>query len=251
MLIPGLVSVTFRKLPPPEIIELVRQANLRAIEWGGDVHVPPGNLTRAADVRRRTEDAGLTVSAYGSYYRVGQTDPFGPILETAVVLGAPAIRVWAGHVGSAQADAAYRAAIVRDSLRIADLAAEREISISYEFHGGTLTDTNESARELLREVAHANVHTFWQPPNGQPPEVCLEGLQWVLPRLSCVHVFHWWPTPAERRPLAEGEHRWSRYLPVVRSTGRDHVVALEFVRDDSPEQFLADARTLLDWLARS
>ena len=40
MLIPGLVSVTFRKLSRTEIAGLMVNAGLSAIEWGGDVHVP-------------------------------------------------------------------------------------------------------------------------------------------------------------------------------------------------------------------
>src|SRR5207249_324086 len=111
-----------RKLSPAEIISLTQRAGLRSIEWGGDIHVPAGNLACAADVRRQTEDAGLSVSAYGSYYRVGQTEPFEPVLESAVALGAPTIRVWAGNIASSQADPQYRALVIRESRRIATLA---------------------------------------------------------------------------------------------------------------------------------
>ena len=37
MLIPGLVSITFRPLSPREIVDLVAEAGLKAIEWGGVV----------------------------------------------------------------------------------------------------------------------------------------------------------------------------------------------------------------------
>ena len=43
----GLVSVTFRKLEPAEIVDLVKQAGLQGIEWGGDIHVPHGDIQRA------------------------------------------------------------------------------------------------------------------------------------------------------------------------------------------------------------
>ena len=252
MLTPGLISVTFRKRSPAEIIALVSQANLRAIEWGGDVHVPHGDLHRSMEVRRQMQDSGLVVSAYGSYYRVGQSEreglSFECVLETAVALAAPTIRVWAGTVGSQQADAAYRARIIEESRRIADVAAAANVSISYAFHGGTLTDTNESACRLLREVDHPNVYTFWQPPNGEQPAYCLAGLQALLPRLTHVHVFHWWPTASDRRPLAEGRDRWAQYLRAIRATGRDHFASLEFVRNDSLNAFLEDAQTLRHWL---
>jgi len=94
----GLVSVTFRKLTPEHIVDLVAEAGLTGIEWGGDIHVPHGDLTAASRVRSFTEQAGLRTSAYGSYYRVGQNEPdensFDRVLETAQALDAPTIRVW-------------------------------------------------------------------------------------------------------------------------------------------------------------
>ena len=110
MISSGLVSITFRKLSPREIVDLVAKAQLDAIEWGGDVHVPHGDLSAAKDVHKMTNDAGLSLSSYGSYYRVGHDEPvpFGEVLETAVELKAPTIRVWAGKKGSNDADEAYR-----------------------------------------------------------------------------------------------------------------------------------------------
>ena len=73
----GLVSITFRQLTPEQIVDLVAETGLAAIEWGGDVHVPHGEVAPARDVRRRTEEAGLIVASYGSYLRVGHDDPGG------------------------------------------------------------------------------------------------------------------------------------------------------------------------------
>ena len=70
MLIPGLVSVTFRQLAPREIVQLAAAAGLRGIEWGGDIHVPHGDLQAARAVRDITAAAGLQVLAYGSYFRL-------------------------------------------------------------------------------------------------------------------------------------------------------------------------------------
>ncbi len=73
----------------------------------------------------------------------------------------------------------------------------------------------------------------------------------MLPRLRNVHVFHWWPTSAERHPLADGETAWRTYIDIVRESGRDADFLLEFVRNDDPQQFLADAATLQRWLQAS
>jgi sugar phosphate isomerase/epimerase len=250
MLTPGLVSITFRKLSPEEIIALCGKAGVQCIEWGGDVHVPAGNAARAREVGWLTREAGLEVAAYGSYYRLGTNEPgtFEAVMTSAAALGAPTIRVWAGTKGSRETEVDERCEIIADALRVADIAARQGITVCLEYHGGTLTDERESARALLGELAHPNIEFLWQPTNGAAIDDCASRLLEMLPRLRNVHVFHWWPTAAERHPLAEGEAAWRTYIDIVRDSGRDADLLLEFVRDDSPEQFIADAATLRQWL---
>ena len=251
MISPGLVSVTFRKLSPAEIVALVRQAELNCIEWGGDIHVPHGDCARAREVRQLTLEAGLTVAAYGSYYKLNKSEadglPFTKVLETARALGAPTIRVWAGTLGSAQADAAYRAAVAADARRIADLAQEAGITVTSEYHGGTLTDTDPSAQQFLRETPPANFWTGWQPHAGGTVATNLAGLHAILPRLTTVHSYHW--VNNDRRPLAEGAADWRQYFAAVQLTRRAHSALLEFVAGDDPANFLRDAATLRQLVA--
>jgi 3-dehydroshikimate dehydratase len=248
----GLVSVTFRSLNPEEIIQLVKRAGVQSIEWGGDIHVPAGDLKQALNVGRRTREEGLHVAAYGSYYRLGRSaaeaTPFEPVLASAEALGAPTIRVWAGPHGSDDCSPEDRREVIDDGLRVAELAAKKGISISLEYHGGTLTDTRASVHALMEELAHPNIEFLWQPTNGEAVELCADRLRDVLPRLRNVHVFHWWPTAADRRPLSEGETSWRTYIDIVRQRGKPAEFLLEFVLDDSPDQFLADAATLRHWL---
>lgn len=243
----GLVSITFRKLTPAEIIGLVKQTSLAGIEWGGDVHVPHGDVQRAAEVGRMTRDTGLAVSAYGSYY--GETDGlvFDRVLDSAVALDAPLIRIWAGRKGSAAAGPEDWTRIVDDTCQIAEAAAAAGRQIAFEFHGNSLTDTPESCLRLLQSINHPAVFTYWQPPIGAGFEDCINGLKMVLPRLSRVHVFHWEPG-GTRQPLRLGTNRWISYLRLLRSAGADGYASIEFVREDSPQAFLEDARTLADWI---
>ena len=253
----GLVSISFRALSPERIVELTAQGGLEGVEWGGDVHVPHGNVARAEEVRQLTERAGLRVAAYGSYYRCagdgGPGPAFGEVLASARALHAPTIRVWAGSRGSAAGPPEERRAVEDDLRRIGDVAGEAGIRVSCEYHGGTLTDTNDSARLLYEELEHPNVRSYWQPPNDMPADYCRRGLRNVLPVLENLHVFHWTHAHGkrDRRPLAEGADLWRSYLEIASEAPGDRWALLEFVRNDSEEAFLADALTLRELCTRS
>jgi 3-dehydroshikimate dehydratase len=248
----GLVSITFRKLAPLEIIQLVSKAELDAIEWGGDVHVPHGDVQRAKEVAEMTAEAGLKVAAYGSYYRVGNSEKdglnFARVLDSATALGAPLIRVWAGVQGSAQAEPSYRDWVTGECRRIAAAAAERGVVVACEYHARTLTDDRVSALRLLREVDHPNFKSLWQPSNGMELAGCWESLEAISPWLTNLHVFHWWPDSSHRLALSEGVERWKAYLKKAQSVAGDRCALLEFIPGDSQELFLKDAKVLRGWL---
>lgn len=246
MLTSGLVSITFRQLAPREIVQLAVEAGLRGIEWGGDVHVPHGDIQAARTVRQISADAGLQVIAYGSYFRFQPDQAFEPVLETAVALGAPLIRIWAGNQPSATASAAARAMIVAESRRIAQLARQTGVSLAYEFHADTLTDTTESALDLLQ--AAAGMHTLWQPPHQIGIEAQLGSLRAILPWLANVHAFTWRGAAHQRLALADGAALWQPALEIIAGSGRDHAVLLEFVAGDDPRNILRDAAALNGWL---
>ena len=243
----GLVSISFRQLAPEEIIRMTAACGLDAVEWGGDVHVPPGDSLQARRVGEMTRRAGLEVLAYGSYYRL--TDAEGPpdgVIAAAKALGAPLIRVWAGNVPSAETSCEDRTMIVRNAQRMADMAAAEDMGIVFEFHGGTLADGAEPVLALLKDIGRKNVFTHWQPPVGMPDAACLESLRAVSGSVPYIHVFTW--KERERLPLEDGTEKW---LPLLREAdrwGRDIHAMLEFVRNDDPGQLERDAACLRRWL---
>jgi sugar phosphate isomerase/epimerase len=119
------------------------------------------------------------------------------------------------------------------------------LPISFEFHGGSLTESAESAAQLVRDVGLPNVSTLWQTPVGMDDAGCVASLAQVLPMVSNVHVFHWGASGwNDRRPLHEALPRWKPLMAMLATTGREHFLMLEYVPDDAPENFLRDAATL-------
>ncbi|RCV48963.1 sugar phosphate isomerase/epimerase family protein [Marinitenerispora sediminis] len=252
MLIAGLASVTFRRLAAEEIVELAHAAGLGAVEWGGDVHVPAGRTDVAEQVRRRTLLAGLGIAAYGSYYKAGHSDPeeFTAVLDTAAALGAPRVRVWAGVLGSEQADEPYRRRVAADLARCAGLAAGRGMAVSPEYHVESLTDDLGSALDLYAAVASPALAGHWQPRESPDTAACLREIEALLPNLAAVHVFSWGDDGfTDRLPLADRADLWLPALKLLAADGRDRHATLEFVPDDDPEALLRDAAALREWIA--
>jgi 3-dehydroshikimate dehydratase len=245
----GLVSVTFRQLPADEVVEVAARSGLAAIEWGGDVHVPLGNLPVARRVKAMSEERGLAVAAYGSYLRAGSVDreEMRSAVATAAALGAPTIRVWAGNVGTAQAGVGDRMAVTRGLAELADMAAGSGIEIAMEFHRNTLTDEIDSTITLLLDVGAPNLKTYWQPPVDVDDAECLEQLEALMPWLTTVHVFSWWPSNT-RLPLAARESLWRPVLDRLAAEPREINALLEFVAEDSPDQLAKDAADLHSWV---
>lgn len=255
-LTPGLCSVTFRQLSTTDIIARAVASGLRTIEWGADLHVPVGALATAAEVRDATLAAGLSVSALGSYFRAGRSGAdydedreWRTTCETALALGAPRIRVWAGELGSDDASADYRDHVGQSLRRAADLAAELGLEVGLEFHAETLTDTAESTNRLLDAIDRANALTYWQPPNGMPDALAIESLLSVVHRVSTIHVFSWWPDHSTRLPLAARLDLWREVVGIVAGTNRRHDLLLEFLPDDDPAVLSRDAETLRGFAA--
>jgi len=244
-----LVSVTFRQLPAGEVAEVAAKAGLTAIEWGGDVHVPMGNLVNAKRVKALSEVHGLQIAAYGSYLRAGSVDreEMRSAIATAQALGAPRIRVWAGNVGTADAGVGDRMAVTRGLAEFAAMAAGSGIEVAMEFHRNTLTDEVDSTITLLLDVGAPNLTTYWQPPVDLDDAQCLAQLEALMPWLSTVHVFSWWPSNT-RLPLAARESLWRAVLNRLAIEPREINALLEFVAEDSTDQLAKDAADLHSWI---
>lgn len=241
---PGLCSVTLRSHSIDEVVAIASEAGLSGIEWGTDVHVKDADSADRA--REACADAGLKVLSLGSYYRAGsfdELDVFDELVALSVRAAAPRVRIWAGTVEPRDADPQLWDAVVADTKRIAELAGGQGIQLAFEFHGGTLTSTAAAALELLERVDRPNVGTYWQPAVGISEQEAIASLHQVIGSVIGVHCFSWWPG-TERLPLAGRISLWEGVVGVLKDSGREMDMMLEFVQEDLPGNVMRDADVL-------
>jgi len=239
MLTAGLVSATFKEKEASEVLGLCKGAGLKAIEWSEGHHVRLGMTEEAERLSSCCRDEGVEIVGLGSYYRLGQGMAFQPVLDLALALGAPLIRIWAGTKPSVAVDEAEFASLAEEAQAVGGQALKEGVQVSFEWHKNTLTDTNESALRLLQTASSCK--TLWQPTVALSVEERKEGLHCLGERLANLHVYYWHDPDGKRRPLSEGISLWKEYFAQVSG---DHYALLEFVMDDRVEQFKADALTL-------
>jgi sugar phosphate isomerase/epimerase len=245
----GLCSVTFRSLSPTDVVLAAADAGIHGIEWGADVHVPPGRTEVARDVAARCKESGIACPSYGSYLSAGRStiDEATLVLDTALVLGARNVRVWCPFGSPPGSDDGLFGRAAGSLDEWSALAAARDLTVSVEYHVDTFTETAASAKRLLDVAGRpSNLFTYWQPVTGRalPAEAAT-----MHPDVSHVHVFHW-RTGGERRPLDEGGKTWPLLLATLGRPNRwtgERYAFLEFVRGDDPLQLVADAATLRSW----
>lgn len=227
----GLVSISFRKLSPEEIVELCVKTGLKYIEWGADVHLRPENIERIKAVKSLCEDRGLIPIGYGSYYNAADDfDKFLPNLEAACILGTEYIRIWGGKT------AAHDKAAEDNIGRAVSLAKERELTVCLECHRWTMTEDHVLAVKVA-EATGCRLH--FQPNPDITFEQNLDALKAMKPHLCACHVFAW-EKGNVRLPLRDHRGQWLEYI----AEAGDVPYLMEFVQDDDPINLVRDAGEL-------
>ncbi len=244
----ALCSVSFRSKTPDEIISLAAKAGLSAIEWASDAHVQQGDIALAKEVAKKTRDAGLEVSSYGSYFRLGSNTDIVPFLESAAALGTNEIRIWAGFNPSSYHNFTQRTALIREAKEISRKASEYGITISTECHANTLTDTPQSLIYFMHEVNEPNFRTYWQALLQVPEDEQLHSLSTIYAsgKLTNLHVYYFkqFENSREQTLLEDAYDIWKERFAIFKNDDTVRYAMLEFVRNGADESLLSDAKTL-------
>ncbi|WP_125615453.1 sugar phosphate isomerase/epimerase family protein [Specibacter cremeus] len=164
----------------PQAIRLFRAAGLDAAEViyqdGYTSGLPQGDRRAAMEALRAAEDEGLPIIGLTPYttainaldeseWRAG-VDEFRGAIETAHLLGADRVRVYAGSWHPGDADHARRWARLREALQtLAPEAEQAGVRLCVENHFGTMTQTAAETAALVREVAHPAVRVLYDQAN--------------------------------------------------------------------------------------
>ncbi|MCQ9164002.1 sugar phosphate isomerase/epimerase [Arthrobacter sp. STN4] len=164
----------------PQAIKLFRAAGLDAAEViyqdGYTSGLPQGDRRAAKEALRAAEDEGLPIIGLTPYttainaldeneWRDG-VDEFRGAIETAHLLGADRVRVYAGSWHPGDGDHARRWVRLREALQtLAPEAEQAGVRLCVENHFGTMTQTAAETAALVREVAHPAVRVLYDQAN--------------------------------------------------------------------------------------
>lgn len=244
----GLTSISFRNLSWQEIIEISKENGINMIEWGGDIHVPPGDLTKAKEVGIATRKQGIQTLSYGSYYHLLENknikESFSQVLATAEALGAQIIRIWTSKTKGITDLNQMCQANIRELKIICQMAAKTNMKIGLEYHRGTLTETKEMTLKILQTTNMPNLFTYWQLNPDISHQERLAEIQQLKNHICNVHVFYWEPGKDQdiRRPLSHGRKYWHEYWALLKD--QNCPLTLEFVKDNQITQLKQDIKEL-------
>ena len=237
----GMTSLTLKDESVAKVIRLAKEACLDGIEWGvSDEHMPLGDAARAAEIQKLSKENGIEIFSLGSYCYMEDQEECDMALETAALLGAPIIRIWAGKNAPCDCDDSYRNTIVSNTLYMAEKAAKLGIVLGFEYHPWTLTETCDEAMWLVECINRNNVGLYWQPQYSLSLEENIRDRNRILP--FCVgnmHVQNYNPDSGYKM-LSELKELSSFFGDIAHEPYR---LMIEFVNDGTAENLLKDAKT--------
>lgn len=164
----------------PQALDLFRAAGLDAAEviYQNDYKsgLPLGDRQAAMEALKAAENTGIPIvgltpyttainSLDGTEWRTA-VDEFRGAIETAHLLGADRVRVYAGSWHPGDTDHAARWAQLRKALEtLAPEADQAGVRLCVENHFGTMTQTAADTAALVREIAQPSVRVLYDQAN--------------------------------------------------------------------------------------
>ena len=224
----GIVSVSFRRHEPREILEAMRNAGLTCIEWGSDVHAPYNDVEKLQSLVKLQDEYGITCSSYGTYFYLGRDSvaELSGYINAAKILGTNILRLWCGNKCAQVMSEPEKAAFLNECREAAAIAEKNGAILCMECHPHSFTKRVEDALMLMREINSPSFRMYWQPSNLDPKEQNLAYAEAIAPFTYHIHASLM--RGDQRVSLHEGIDEWKEYLSKF-STPR--TLLLEFMPD--------------------
>ncbi len=238
----GLASVTFRNKNIEEIVSICKRAQVDCIEWGADVHVITAEDAQKA--RELCDEAGIEISSYGSYYRVGKSreEEWITICENAKLMGAESIRVWLGEKNSQDMSGKEYDTLLCDLKRICSIAEKYGLLVCPECHDYTFNNDTYAFLKIQSDADKANFRTYFQSRYFRM-EYDLDRIEKTYDFIENVHVSYY-----DMKREQEDKVKDENYLDTLLRNFRDRkfagAVILEFTENSDEEAFFEDIRKL-------
>ncbi len=241
----GLVSISFRRHTPEQILAAAKLAGLSCIEWGSDVHAPWDQPERLEEIARLQKEEEISCSSYGTYFRLGKDDvtTLSGYFQAAKCLGTRILRLWCGTKGSEEYTDCQLQELYDQCRQAAALAEEDGMILAMECHNGTLTDRKEAALALMEAVGSPAFRMYWQPNQWRSQQENLAYARLLAPYTTHIHVFNWDCPEGQlvKYPLEESVALWQQYLAQIPG---QRALLLEFMPDDRLETLQTEADAL-------
>lgn len=237
----GLVSVSFRKHEPEQIMSAAKDAGLNFIEWGSDVHAPKDDIEKLYEIAGLQKRYGITCCSYGTYFHIGATpvEELEGYINAAGILGTEILRLWCGEKDSQEYDDRERERLFCECIKAAEIAKSSGVKLCMECHNGTFTNTKDSALELMQAVNSNSFRMYWQPNQYRTEEENLEYASALADYTEHIHVFNW--IGNRRLALKDGIDIWKKYL--INFNG-EKTLLLEFMPDNNILSLPSEAEAL-------
>lgn len=242
----GFTTVTFRNKNIEEIFEIANKNGIKYIEWGGDKHLPYNDNLATQKIKELSNKYGIINYSYGSYYRAGENnlEKAEAICKVASEIGARVVRIWLGNKSSIFTSKKAFDAMVKEVKSVCKIAQKYNLIIASEFHQKTYNDCGKSCLRFIKAVNMPNYKTYWQPIKQNSSD--LKNLKLVIDNVIIVHIFNW-KNFDERYAFSYKSDRWQGYFDIIQNN-KNIIGIMEFVKDDSEENFAIDYKTILSML---
>ena len=244
----GLVSVSFRKHSPKEILEEMKKSGLSYVEWGSDVHAPCDDLEKLNEIAKLQKEYDIECSSYGTYFRLGETpiEELDNYIKAAKILGTDILRLWCETKSGKDMTETEKNELLQLCRNAARIAEDNRVTLCMECHKKTFTEIPDDALWLMREVDSQHFRMYWQPFQWKTPEENRENAKKIAPYAEYIHVFNW--KGDKKLPLADAVGEWREYLSRFSAP---LTLLLEFMPNGTLEELKNEAAALKNIVGES